>query len=238
MLELTASRNPQLPNWVELDKAIPGYVSMSGSDKLHYEDLYVLACHPELLQQPPEDVRDLHALVYFIFQYNLTNPVVEGKRIKIVPFMPVKWTHKSDLSMSVLGDCEPLLAQLSELLPLKSLYFCVLMLSLTLIITPNSREITYHRFYVMLADILNGDYNQTKLETLKKQENELKEPWVINYIPDPTHLTVSADDSRVQDVRSFLLGSPAKLGLFEPPKPLREVAASQAPLWRGACLIL
>lgn len=242
-LELTHTRNPQIPDWIELDKAIPGYLSMDAHDKMRYEDLYVLACHPEMLQQPPEDIGDLHALMYFIFQYNLTYPIVGGKRIEVLPFNPVNWTKEAGLSMLMSSsDCAPLLDELSKLLHLKSLYFCVLMLSLALIIRPNSQDITYHRFYFLLADMLTGDYEQPMLDDLKSKQNDLKEPWVINYLPDSGDVVIDAADSTVQDVRRYLLGNPTKLGLFKSPQSLRDVGPVEGAAGylhsSGICLIL
>ena len=74
-LELMHTGNPTLPAWVELDKAIPEFSSMDTQEKIHYMNLYLLACYPELLRTEktasgqgidanklPQDILDVQAL--------------------------------------------------------------------------------------------------------------------------------------------------------------------------------
>ncbi len=223
MFELVNNRNPQLPAWVKVEEAIPGYSGMEIQDQMHYEDLYVLACHPEMLQQLPEDVRDLHALMYFIFQYNLSHRWIAGDLIHIVPFIPVKWTHESGLRMEMTsGLYAPLLENISELQTSRSLYFSISMLSLSLMRRVEPEAKNYHLVITLLAAILDGEYSETLLSALKEQRSNLKEPWLINYLPSPANVIINPADKNAQKIRRDLLGDGISQGMFPPAREPQE----------------
>ena len=220
--------------------AIPGYSDMDASDLVHYEGLYVLACHPELLQQLPEDIADLHALIYFIFQYNLTNFYAKEKHFQIVASMPAEWTKEDSLSMGLNdGWYAPLLETLEPIATSTSLYFTVLMLSLAIIYRPETGEENYRLLVLLLTSVLDGVYDQQKLHEINAQPSRLQVSWLPRYLPSQPISTNHLDINTRQTIKTALLGSGQQRGMF---LPFNEAAASStrfvASPKRSFCLIL
>jgi len=227
MFELTPHQNPQIPRYVDLNASIPGYSGMTPQEKDHYEGLYVLACHPELLNQPPEDIRDLHALIYFVFQYNLANPIVNGRRIHILPFIPVKWSSASGLLMGMTsGHYASLLDRLSVLQESKTLYFALLLLSLILIRSAIPEELNYRLLFTIINVALDNRYTQGVSTGLQEHKSDLTEPWLVEYLPKED-IRIDKTDPNILSVRGYLLGNMTTRGIFPSPRIVNQQEESE-----------
>lgn len=228
---------------------IPGYATMEEPDKLHYEDLYLLACCPELLKTNAADegidsnllplsLTDLHALIYFIFQYNLDNEYIDG--IHITPFIPITWTQENGLIMNMQGGIfASLLEKIADLNSTISLYFSVLMLSLLIIMNPCQEAPNYRLLILLLATMLDGHYDQTQLNSVKINQNNLSESWLLNYLPTPNTMVMNTEPSIRQTIKETLLGTGQRRGMFLPPAlTIAQPLLDQIPVRRHSCLIL
>ncbi len=230
---------------IDFMREIPDYSDMSVKNKSRYQALYTQAVNPELLQLP-EDISDLHALLYFIFQYNLSHVWSEkGELSRVIPFIPVQWTQVAGLSMiSMTGPrYAPLLDKLAPLQSSIALYFSVLMVSLALTCAAMPDTKNYHLLMTLLLAMLDGNYDQATLNTLKAQSGDLNELWLVNYLPDPAVMT-PVEDAKVQPVREYLLGGSTTRGMFPPPEKLMEddrrpsATKGESSKKKGSCLIL
>ncbi|MBP9725974.1 MAG: hypothetical protein KBD83_00705 [Gammaproteobacteria bacterium] len=226
---------------------IPGYTEMVDPEKSDYEYLYLLACCPrELLANGlhngidgsllPDDLPNLHALIYFVLHYNLTYIWHKGRHEAILPFIPSRWTQAEGLSMGFDdGRYAPLLDELAPLSPSKSLYFSVLMLSLVLIRRPDATEENYNLLILLLTSVLDGLYDQAMLKTITAQSAKLKTPWLPQYLPAPPIVTDTVDPEALQTIKTTLLGGAGGRGMF---LPYREVPAPEPTPNVFRCIIL
>jgi hypothetical protein len=230
---------------VNVEEAIPGYGGMDSESQTHYVGLYLLACYPHLLRAQgatenqgidaaklPQNISDLQALVYFIFQFNLSHDVFKkGIRDVIKSVTPVTWQMTTGMRMMMAdGYYAPLLQCLSPFEAHLPSYFIILMLCIALIRTAIRLETENYSLLIrLLTAFLDNNYNQDILNTVKTRADSLENPWLLRYLPDPRHFMTENTDSGINKVRSDLLGSVVERGMFLAPQLGKNNQSAQAP---------
>lgn len=195
MLELSnyinlSNQGARIPDYVNLESAIPAYSGMSAANKEHYKSLYLLACHTELLQELPQDIQDLEALVYFIFYHHLAY-LPSGKRI--YPMLPFGWSQSTGLSMEVITDrSKHLLPALSVLAAMPVAYFTALMLGFALFQRYDPKAPLYHLLFQLLESLLSGRYSEAFAQIASSPERHLKYGWFFQFLPRPEKFDFSS----------------------------------------------
>lgn len=234
MLQLSDRSKYQIPEYVDLATAIPGYPAMSAGDQLYYGDLYLLACYPKLLwtrgaskidgNQLPENLADLQALVYFIFHFNLAYVSDAGKYTMISPFIPAQWSKDLGLTMNAYPShgFARLLPELAPISAESSLYFSVLILSWALKRESDRTTQGYYLLYTLLISIMDNNYSQELCTSVRAKSAALDDAWLLDYLPTPP-LPSFSSKGKQEGLKETLFGGSISFGLFEPPIVLRSV---------------